>query len=408
MKNIKSKNGIAMAIVIALIFVYIGYQCYAVTHIGLQTQTAVTTTVYDTISAEALIIRDEHIIKNDGSAITVPSLNDGDKINVGGNVAYTFSSSDSANAYARYNEIMDKLSYYDSLQSQTVGQAANVESINKQIDIDVDSYIRSVYSNADVDDASQQINGSLVQRQLIIGEKVDFSSITQELRKEADSYASAAKAAGYVTTDKSGVFSSYTDGYEDIISYDKACDQTVDSIKKAIKKIDKSADKKSNNIGKLVTSYNWYIEMVVPADGVVDLYDGQYVTIAFKNNNSKTLNAKIISGAEPDMGAKETLLILQCNDMNADIASIRLEQVEIRCKSYEGIKVPVEALHVVDGKKGVFALISSQVRFRVADVIYSDDDWVLLSFDKDSKDGIRLYDKIIIQGKDLEDGKVYT
>ncbi len=408
MKGIKDKNGIAMFVVIVLIFVYIGYQCYTVTHIGLQTQTAVTTTVYESIDAQALIIRDEHAIEKNGSAITVPSLNDGDKINTGGTVAYTFDSSESANSYARYNEIMEQLEYYDSLESQTVGQAANVESINKQIDINVDNYIRSLYNNENVDDASQQINGALVQRQLIIGEKVDFSSITQELRKEAESYASATKTAGFVTTDKSGVFSSYTDGYENIVPYDKACDQTIDSIKEAIGKVDKSADKKTNNIGKLITSYNWYIEMVVPAEKVVSLSNGEYVAISLKNNGARTLNAKIVDGAEPDMGVKETLLVLQCNDMNADLASLRVEQIEIRCKKYEGVKVPMEALHVVDGKKGVFALISSQVRFRTADVIYSDDDWVLLSYDKESKDGIRLYDKIIIQGKDLEDGKVYT
>lgn len=408
MKKFKGKESIAIIVVIALILLYIGYQCYSVTNIGLQTQTAVTTSVYECIDAEALIIRDEQVIKNSGSNITVPALADGDKVNVGGNVAVTFDSSDSANAYSKYNELQDQLAYYDSLESQTVGQAANVESINGKIDEYVDQYIRSSYNNRNLDANAEKLNGALVQRQLIIGEKIDFSSVTQDLRKQAETYASSSKAAGYITTDVSGVFSSYTDGYEDLVPYDKAEEQTIDSFNNAIKKLDKNAEKPSGNIGKLVTSYNWYIEMIVPADKVVDLKNGNYVSIAFKDNDDMVLNAEIVDGAEPDMGVKETLLILKCNDMNAELASLRLEEVELRYKSYEGIKVPMEALHVSDGKKGVYALISSQVRFRQADVVYSEDDWVLLSYDKDSQDGIRLYDKIIIQGKDLEDGKVYT
>ena len=41
-------------------------------------------------------------------------------------------------------------------------------------------------------------------------------------------------------------------------------------------------------------------------------------------------------------------------------------------------------------------------------VIYSDDDYVLAEYDESNEKSIHLYDKIITQGKDLKDGKVYT
>ena len=40
--------------------------------------------------------------------------------------------------------------------------------------------------------------------------------------------------------------------------------------------------------------------------------------------------------------------------------------------------------------------------------IYSDDDYVLAEYDESNTNSIHLYDKIITQGKDLKDGKVYT
>lgn len=408
MKYIKSKDSIAILVVVFLIVAYIGYQFYTITHIGLETQTAVTTTVYDTFDAEALVVRDEHVVDYDGSAITLPVLSDGDKINVGGNIAATFSSKDSANAYSKYNEIKDKLDYYETLESQSVGQATNVESINAKIDDDVDSYIRSIYNNKGSEDTSENLNSSLIQRQMIIGEKINFTSITQDLRKQAADSATSAKAASFVKTKQSGVFSSYTDGYEDIVDYKSIEDQSIKDVKELLKKVDTTKPDKAEHIGKLITSYNWYLEMIVPAEEVKGLSNGDFVTVALKNNDEAALTAEIVKGADLEVGAKETLLILKCNDMNSDLATIRKEPVEIRYNTYKGIKVPAEALHVVDGKKGVFALIASQVQFRTAEVVYSEDDWVLLSYQKDSQDGIRLYDKIIIQGKDLEDGKVYT
>ncbi|MCI6353778.1 HlyD family efflux transporter periplasmic adaptor subunit, partial [Eubacterium coprostanoligenes] len=135
---------------------------------------------------------------------------------------------------------------------------------------------------------------------------------------------------------------------------------------------------------------------------------GDYVNIVLKDDTSKSFKAEIVNGAEIALGQKETLLVLKLNEMDADIAKLRKAEIEIRRNNYEGIKVPSEALHVLDGKKGVYVLIASQVKFREVNVIYSDDDYVLAEYDESNEKSIHLYDKIITQGKDLKDGKVYT
>ena len=71
-------------------------------------------------------------------------------------------------------------------------------------------------------------------------------------------------------------------------------------------------------------------------------------------------------------------------------------------------KAPAAAVHVSDGKKGVYVLVAGQVKFRPATVLYSGKDYVILAYDAQNKDGIRLYDEIITEGKDLYNGKVYT
>ena len=76
------KDSVAIIIAVVLVFVYIFYECYSVTHIEFKTETAVLSTVYEKIDATALIVRDEHTINGASSGVTVPCISDGDKINV--------------------------------------------------------------------------------------------------------------------------------------------------------------------------------------------------------------------------------------------------------------------------------------------------------------------------------------
>ena len=407
------KDSLAIIIVIILVFAYVFYQCYSVLHISFETETALLSTVYDKIDTKALVIRDEQTISAQSGKVTVPCLSDGDKINVGGNIAMTFSSKEKAENYSKYLDISKELKYYENLESQTVGQAANVESINAEIDEDVNALVRSAALSEpeSIDAAASELGDSILRRQMIIGENIDLISIIQNLRKESVKYANI-KPDGYITTKESGVFSGYTDGLENVVDYGKVADMSVFEVEAAIKKAKEAKGDGGNNFGKLITSYAWYFVCVVDSEKVLNLENGQKVDIALKNNDSRVISVQIVSGAQPKTGEKKTALILKSSEMDSFIASLRNEEIEIRTGERRGIKAPSSALHIVKDKKGdkkgVYVLISSQVKFREAEVIYSEDDYVLLSYDPDSNNGIRLYDQIITKGKELEDGKVYT
>lgn len=392
--------------VVVLIVLFVVIQFYKVTHIELKTQTATVSTVYDKVSSEALFIRDESVVEKAATGVTVPCFEDGDKINVKGNVAMQFSSSKAAANYSKYTDLTNQIKYYQTLEAQTVGQSANLETINEDIEQKVINYADGLCRNK-IGGTAQELDSVLVRRQLIIGEDVDLLSIIENLRDKRNSYSSFSKPDKYIKTDESGVFSNYTDGYENIIDFDKAEETSVKEFKSALSAVDKSKDV-ADNVGKLVTSYTWYVQTLVSTDTVKNLENGDYVNIVLKDDSSKEFKAEIVSGADVSLGQKETLLVLKLNEMDADIAKLRKAEIEIRRNKYEGIKIPSEALHVVDGKKGVYVLIASQIKFREVNIIYSDDDYVLAEYDESNTNSIHLYDKIITQGKDLKDGKVYT
>ncbi|MCC8072605.1 MAG: hypothetical protein LIO62_00545 [Clostridiales bacterium] len=399
----------AMIVVLVLIAVFIFYECYTATHVEVETITAVTSTVYESIDTEALVIRDEHIIENGNGAVTVASVSDGEKVKVGGNIAMVFSSDENAQNYVAALDLNEQLEYYNDLESKSAGITTDVETIDKDIINDVNSYIRATadYSRSDLDSITLSLNDTLTRRQIIIGESIDFTDIKSELQSQIDELdVESNQPTGYVTTDESGIFSSYTDGCEELFDYDSVLSMDTETYDDYISKIETA--QQTECLGKLVTTFEWYFCCKLSADDVSDIDDGDVLNVALKDSDT-VFECEVVSGADTDLGAEETILVLSCSQMDADISSMRLEDIEIRYNEYTGFKVPSSAVHVDDdGNKIVYALVANQVTMRSGEIVYSTDDYVVFEYDAENSDSIRLYDQIITKGTDLHDGKVYT
>lgn len=404
----KIKGNLAIILVVVVVFVWFFAEIGRVVNVKLETQTALEDVVYDTIDTKALVVRNESVIANDKGAVTVPYVADGDKVKVGGKVAMEFSSEEKAHTYSDYLDLEKEIQYYEEMEKSSVGQVTDVESIDKDILQDVNGYIRS---NAVMDSVNSKVfadelNSKFTRRQILIGENIDFSTVISSVQSEIDALgASSCQPTGYVTTDMSGIFTRYTDGCESMFDYKNIEKIDVETLQNYIKNVENA--KPTNSIGKIVRDFDWYFCTVVKTSDITTLKNGNKVEVTLKNSD-EVLNCKIISGADAPLGKEETVLVLKCSEMNSEMASLRLEDIKIRVDSHKGIKMPIEAVHIKNGEKGVYALVSSVVEWRKADVLYTGEDYVILSYDSKEKDGIKLYDEIIIRGRDLHDGKVYT
>lgn len=402
----QQKQNAAILFVVLLIVVYIAVELYGAFNVSLQTQTALLSTVYETVDAKALVVRDEHVVQGSSGAVTLASVSDCEKVMLGGEIAKTFSSAEAASVYSQYLQLEDELEYYANMESQAIGMATDVESLDSTILSDVNEYIRAA-ARGKLDDVAKyasDLNDRFTRRQILIGQQIDFSSVMNETEDQMNAL-SVSSPTGSITADSSGVFSSYTDGLESAFDYDSVGELDADTLNSWIQQAESTQT--AGGIGKLITSFDWYFCAVVNADQVSRLENGDSVDVAVSGTDS-VYKCNIVSGAEPDLGTEQTVLVLSCDDINSDTASMRLANIQIRVNSYTGIRMPSEAVHINEGERGVYALVASVVEWRSADVLYTDGNYVILSYDADANGGIKLYDQIIIQGKDLHDGKVYT
>ncbi len=417
--SVISKQNIVAVVVVLLIFIYVLVQCYSVLNVKFVTQTATVSTVYDTIDTQALVIRDEQAVLSDSATVTVPVLKDGEKVQKNGRIAMQFSDSESAGKYTNYLDLTQELEYYADMESQAVGQVTDVESLDKAILSDINDYIRSI-SAEDTGRAAacqESLNDKFTRRQLLVGENIDFSSVTSSLQAEINEIdIKSANPSGYINAESSGVFSGYTDGLETAFDYSSIEQLDADTLA-AYMETAKNAQP-SQAIGKIIKSFDWYFCAVVDTAELTGLKNGRTLDVTLKDS-SEVLKCKIVKGADDALlGESKTVLVLKCNEINEDISSLRLEDIQIRKAEYTGIKVPADAVHIEDDQRGVYVLVSSVVKWRPAEVRYMGENFAVLSYDnkdydensknRGTENGIKLYDQIIIQGKELQDGKVYA
>lgn len=409
-KSNNSKQNLVMAVIVIAILAFVAVECFSVLNVSIKTQTAYVTTVYDTVDAKALVIRDEKQAQA-GSGVAVATVSDGEKVAAGGSIAMLFASSENAQQYSNYLELEKEREYYIDLINVSVGSVTDIERLESSILTDVNGFIRSA-AHSDTQSAqsySHDLNDGFTKRALLIGDQIDFSSVLQEINDRISAInVNSCKPSGYVTAETSGYYSRYTDGLEDAFAYSSVDDLDIDTLNSYIAQAE-AASGTVQGSGKIINSYVWYLCCVVNSEDIVGLENGASLKVYVKSLN-KELNCRIVSGAETTaFGNTQTVLILSCNEMNSEISSMRLEDIEIRVKSYTGIKVNSAAVHELDGEKGVYALVSNIAKWRRADILYTGEDYVILSYnDPDISNGIKLYDEIIIRGKDVKDGKVFA
>ena len=115
--------------------------------------------------------------------------------------------------------------------------------------------------------------------------------------------------------------------------------------------------------------------------------------------------ADVISVEKQEDGTN--IAIFECNRFSSDYITGRVAQFRIVLNDYVGIRVPMEAVRFdEEGNRGVFVKSGVEIRFKKIEMISSEDDYLIAS-DTTERDGyLSLYDNIVVEGKDLYDGKI--
>ena len=416
-----------------LLLAYIGYQIYAVNAKSITTETAMYAELGDTIQVSAWAVRDEKIINNASSGVLSYNLNDGDRVSKNSVIADIYSNENSATIMAQIEKLTAEAEYMEALNNSGSFYHSNPDIVNEQINDSIVSIIRNSNGNgvSDLSKTYSRLNYLLNQKNTLKGSSPENSfqnKLDSIYEKINELQSKATSRIGTIRSPQAGYFSSHVDGYEYAFDF-----ENIEEIKAS--EIENIKSSKSDSaIGKITTDFAWYFVCEIDQAQKIKLETQSKVYVKLPLISSETIPAYIIKiNTETDEeGSQRYSLVLKCNYMNANIASVRNETVQIIVDTYSGVLVNERSIYFEDviervedengevteivheNVKGVFIKYGSRVNFVQ---VFSDitvNGYAICKTELSEEEKASLvtgstitqYDEVIVNGDDLYDGKI--
>ncbi len=411
--DVKYLKRVLLAVVTAV--VSIAFAVYLIYHFTLSfrnrmtTAAAVSISESDSFSAVGYIFRDERVFTSSGGAVD-RLYPDGTKVAVGSKLIDVYSSENDLILSERIEVIDRKIGILKS--SSVSGAHTDVAQLSGNIAEDVES-IRSSITDGKVADAVSLRDSLLIQMnklQLLTGAADSFDGAVDRLESERASLVSQLGTVyDTVSAPVSGYFYSSVDGGEEFFTTAALENMTVSSFDEIISR-SSSVYPPAGAVGKLATDYRWYLVVKT------DIYEsekysvGKYYDITFGDRSDMTMSLELVKITDGTV-TEDSLMVFCSTDHPAGFDFKRSQRVVIEKGSYSGYRVPRSALRLNDkGEIGVYVLSGTLIKFRLLNVIYETDSYLISAAPDPSSERAAEYlemnENVIIEGKGLYDGKI--
>ena len=350
----------------------------------------------DTIEFYGVFARNEHTVSRKTNGIIQYAHEDGSKVGKNSVIANTYSSASDITLTADITNLQKRIDTLTDAQSLAGTDNSQIEAFDKLITEKHSKLIQAI-NNGDysaVADIKYELLNLQSKRDMVKGKVSDYSSVISALNSKI-------KTPVSVLSEETGYFVSSIDGYESKITYDNIDTITPAEIAEAVK-TPKTASASGDIIGKMIEDYKWKLAAAFT--------EGQAAVL------TENTNVKIIVGADQsEITAKvenvekygdDYLAVFSADDLNSTIASSRVGRFKLLVDSYNGIRIASSAIHFdKDNNIGVYIKSGTQAQFVKIERIYSTEDYVIVRDTTDKSGYLSLYDNVIVEGKDLYDGK---
>ncbi len=427
------KFSVAVLILVTVsIFLYIIQGVYFDKTGKIETEFALRTTQKEVLSVDGYAVRDENrnsdgkntsILYKKTDKVYVPVVSDSVNVAVNDVIAVCFNNESQADAYLEIQEYKEKKKALERLQSQENMSRVNVLYLNSQIYSTAQKYSQ-VLSDGELSSLPEVIDSftkSMTSKQIATGKSIDYTALIESYNDKIKKLEAGIKATEYVRSPFAGYFVSQVDGFENNKSYDDVSEKKIEASE-ATELISSKASKVENAYGKIIGQHTWFLLFDVPLDTATIIKTGKQVIVDFPERSIYDIPMTVYDVTERK-GDKITVT-LKCKYLNEQLSVLRKENLSITIEEYEGFRISSSALTQNDeGIDGVYVLAGNVAKFTPVNILYYGGDYVVadeyIAYKKDKKGNMiideeltatyrkmKAYDRIIVKGKNITDGKV--
>lgn len=382
---------------LALAAVYIVLQLYAILGRTYQTETAISASMEDTVPLSGIAMFDAVPVSGGGSLGYL--VEDGERVTEGTVLAEIYTDpaqSTQREELDRLDRIIDLLTKSEnSVGSDLALLTAQTRTalLNLLDQLDTASY-------TGMSDAIDEFLLAQNRLQISTGQSSGFAATLADLQTQRDAAAAALEGLQTITADRNGYFISTAAALPLDLTEDTLKSDTAAALSERLQQEIPTTG--ADLAGRIVTGFSWRFYGVCDLDTAARFDGVTSVKIRVPGKQDEALDATVTEVAA-DETAGLAKITLECRTINADVLRLGREDAEIVLNTYEGIRVSKRAMHIVDGERGVYVKYGSLQRFRRIVVLFEDENYLLL--DPEAEDNeVRLYDEIIVEGPNLQDG----
>lgn len=358
----------------------------------------------DTIEFYGVFARNEHTVSRETSGIIQYEHEDGAKVGKNSVIVSTYSSASDIGLTREIKKLRTRIDTLTDAQSLAGSDNSQIEAFDKLITEKHSELIKAINSGDydEVSDIKYQLLNLQSKRDIVKGKVTDYTTVIESLNKDITALeARISDEPQSILAQETGYFVSSIDGYESKINIDNIADMTAADIA-AVVKTPLLETASGNVIGKMIEDYKWKLVAVFTEGQAAAIGDNDYVRLIVGADQTE-IKAKVES---VDKQGSDYIAIFSADDLNSTIASSRVGRFKLLVDSYNGIRIASSAIHFDDENNiGVYIKNGTQAEFVRIDRIYSSEEYVIVR-DTTGKSGyLSLYDNVIVEGKDLYDGK---
>lgn len=391
--------GIAL---LGLVSLYVVVQCFVIFRQTYKTETAIAYTMADSVTLEGVVSFDTVSVEGSGNLGYL--VQDGERVSNGTVLAECYTE----DSQGLLRERLDRLSRTIDLLSKSQN------STGSDLSVLTNQTSQALYNLLDKLDTAEYSGISeaeddflLAQNRLQVstGQTGNFTQTIASLQAEYDEINAQLSTLQTIVASTNGYFSS-AEAAPSIVTDAEALEQAAPvELQQMLEDGFPAAD--TNRAGQIATGFSWRFYTVCDLETAERFNGVTSVRISVPGKQNTPLSATLVEKTA-DEEAGIVKLVFECQTINAEILSFGQETAQVDIKTYEGIRISKEALHIVDGARGVYVKYGNLQRFLKITTLYEDEKYILIPADGaiGTENEVRLYDEIIVQGTNLQDGKL--
>lgn len=379
---------------------YIIVQLYVILGRDYKTETAIAYTMADSVELDGFVMFDAVNVAGEGNLGYL--VEDGERVSEGTVIAEKYTDDSQSAAREQLIRLQNNIDLLTKSQNSAGSDLTLLTTQTKTALYNLlDQLDTASYSG--MQDAESEFLLAQNRLQISTGQASGFQSTIAELEAERDAVAAQLAGLETIIAAENGYFISAASAMPLDLEEQTLKDATPAQIQELLQEgVSLSTESLA---GRIVEGFSWRFYTVCDLE-TAERFDGLTdVHISIPGKEETPLDATV-SSVELDEEAGLAKIVVECQTINSDVLRLGQETAKIDLETYQGIRIDKNALHIVDGEKGVYVKYGDLQRFRKIQVLYEDDQYMLVPADGavGTDNEVRLYDEIIVEGSNLQDG----